>query len=207
MCSWHGATYIAWVENSGILPPDFWKRVSLVTQQPVHIPDESQVLLVSACLANSFSPFFNRFKDLLLDSRGTDGGALGEAAHKLVKELLGADLEMERVAAVLHTDIEQIERKQRDIRVAMVDVVDDGHSCLTRGRTLLGIDQVADLEVEGEVWLVVLRTARCLDESLELGGSWVAWISPAVSSRIPRRSGLHGVCADGRQFGGEPDRD
>lgn len=38
-----------------------------------------------------------------------DGRALRKPAHKLVEELLGADLEMERVAAVLDANIEELE--------------------------------------------------------------------------------------------------
>lgn len=39
-------TYIAGVEDSGILLFDFWKDVTLVAEQPVHVANEAQVLLV-----------------------------------------------------------------------------------------------------------------------------------------------------------------
>jgi hypothetical protein len=36
------------------------------------------------------------------------GRALGEAANELIEELLGADLEVEGVAAVLDADVEEL---------------------------------------------------------------------------------------------------
>lgn len=56
------------------------------------------------CLA----PFFNQFEDAVLDARGVHGRTLGEAANELVEELLGADLEVEGVAAVLDADVEEL---------------------------------------------------------------------------------------------------
>lgn len=35
--------------------------------------------------------------------------ALGETANELIEKLLGADLEVERVAAVLNADIEELQ--------------------------------------------------------------------------------------------------
>jgi hypothetical protein len=75
--------------------------------------------------------------------------ALGKAANEFVEKLFGADLEVERVAAVLDADVEElcggelwverggaalpyIEREQGDVLVAMIDVVHDGHGCFSR---------------------------------------------------------------------------
>jgi hypothetical protein len=57
-------------------------------------------------------------------------------------------------------------------------------------RALLGVDQVGDLEVEGKVWLEVLRVARlhCHTISLELSQS-----TPAESVRMKRCSGEVGA--------------
>lgn len=115
----------------------------------MHVPDEAQVVLVPRCLAYRLPPFFNQLEDAILDARRVHGRALGEAADELVEELLGADLEVERVAAVLDADVEELcdrelwgehggaalaytECEEGDVLVAVVDVVHDGHGCLAR---------------------------------------------------------------------------
>lgn len=39
-------TYVAGVEDSSILLFDFWKDITLVAEQPVHVADKAQILLV-----------------------------------------------------------------------------------------------------------------------------------------------------------------
>lgn len=68
----------------------------------------------------------------------------------------------------------------------MVDVGDDGDSALAGRIALLGVDEVGDLEVEGEIGLEVLGAAGLLDVSLELGGAWVSHGAKAVSGRHSR---------------------
>ena len=75
---------------------------------------------------------------------------------------------MEWVAAVLDANIEQVDSQECDIGVPVVDETDDGSSSLSRGAALLGVDEVGDFEVQGEIGLVVLGTARGLDKPLEL---------------------------------------
>lgn len=173
-------THITWIQNSSIIFPNFRKRISLVAQQPVHIPNETQVLLVPTRFANGAPPFFNCLQYLHLHPTVANGRALGKPPDELIKELLGADLQVERVAAVLDADVEEAEGEQGDIGVAMVDIVDDGHGGLARGAALLGVDEVGDLEVEGEVGLVVLGATGGLDEALQLRRCVAAPASPRV---------------------------
>lgn len=51
-------TYIAWIEHGRIFLPHFWKHVTLVFQEPVHVSYEAEVILVPRCLADSLPPFF-----------------------------------------------------------------------------------------------------------------------------------------------------
>jgi hypothetical protein len=157
----------------------------------VHVADEAQVLPVSARLADGAAPFFNGLEDLELDARGADRGSFREAADQLVEKLLGADLQVEGVAAVLDANVEQVEGEHGDVAAAVVDVADDGDGGLARGGPLLGINQVGDFEIQGEVGFVVLGAASCLDEAMELGRRGRAHLPPAVSRGEPRRSRLH----------------
>ena len=74
----------------------------------MHVPDEAQIVLVPRRLTDCLAPFFNQLEDAVLDARGVHGRALGKAADELVEELLGADLEVEGVAAVLDADVEEL---------------------------------------------------------------------------------------------------
>lgn len=102
------ATYIAGIQYSSILLAYFGEHVSLVAQKSVHVPNESQVILVPRCLTYSLPPFFDQFEDSVLDTRRVHRWALGETTNELVEELLGADLEVKRVAAVLDADVEEL---------------------------------------------------------------------------------------------------
>lgn len=101
-------TYIARVQDSSVFFADLGKDVSLVTQQPVHIPYEAQVVLVSRRLAYCLAPFFYQLENLVLDSRRMNWRAFGEAAHELIEELLGTDLEVEGVAAILDANVQEL---------------------------------------------------------------------------------------------------
>jgi len=142
--------------------------VALVSQKTMHIADEAQILLVSTCLAYRAAPFFDRLKYLRLDAGISEGRSLGESPDKFIEKLLGTNLEMERIAAVLDTNIEETESEQADIGVAGIDVVDDARCGFTRGSPLFTVDQIGNFEVEGKVGLVNLGTARARDEALEL---------------------------------------
>ncbi len=135
----------------------------------MHVSDEAQVLLVAAGVADGAPPFLDGLEDLHLHARGPYWRALGEAADELVEELLSADLQLEGIAAVLDADVEQVQGQQGDVGVAVVDVVDDADGGLARGRALLAVDQVGDLEVQRQVRLVILGTAGRLDKALKLG--------------------------------------
>lgn len=169
----------------------------------MHVPDEAQVLLVSARLANRAAPFLNGFEDLELDAGGADRGPLGKAAYQLIEKLLCADLEVEGEAAVLDADVEQVEGEQRNVGVAVVNVVDNGHGGLSRGGTLLGVDQVGDLEVQGQVGFVVVGTAGGRDEALKLGRGRAAHLGPPVARGIAGRRRLHvaGVLGESGRVG------
>jgi hypothetical protein len=75
--------------------------------------------------------------------------ALGKSADELVQKLFRADLEMEGIATILNTYVEElrackwtssaeagatsyIERKAGDVGIAVVDVVDNCHSSFSR---------------------------------------------------------------------------
>ena len=81
----------------------------------MHIPDETQVLLVSARLAYGAPPFFNGFQNLRLDFRISNRGSFGKTPNKLVQELLGTDLKMKRVSAILDTYIKEVEGQEADV--------------------------------------------------------------------------------------------
>ncbi len=188
-------TYVARVQDSDIVPPNLGEMVALVAQQTVHVTNEAQVFLVATRLADGAAPLFDGLEDLRLDTGVAEGGPLGEASDELVQELLGTDLEMEGIAAVLDTDVEEAEGEQADIGVAGIDVVDDGDGGLARGGALLAVDEVGDLEVEGEVGLDVVGAAGAEDEALQLGRLRVAHVSPAASSRRTGRGSLHSAAA------------
>jgi hypothetical protein len=101
-------TYVAWVQDCRILFAYLGKYVALVAQQPVHIPDEPQVVLVSRCLAYRLPPFFDQLEDLVLDARRMHGRALWESADELIEKLLCADLQVEGVSAVLDANVEKL---------------------------------------------------------------------------------------------------
>ena len=75
----------------------------------MHIPYESQILLVSRRLTYRLPPFFDGLQDLQLNSRRSDRRSLGKSAYKLVQELFSADLEVKWVATILDTNIEELD--------------------------------------------------------------------------------------------------
>jgi hypothetical protein len=85
-------TYIARVQDSCIFLADLGEHVALVAQQPMHIPYEAQIILVSRCLAYCLPPFFYKLKDATLYARRMHRGALWESTDELVQEFLGAYL-------------------------------------------------------------------------------------------------------------------
>lgn len=140
----------------------------------MHIPYEPQVLFIPTCLANSAFPLLNRLQNPQLDPRGPHRRPLREPPNKLIEKFLRADLQLERVSAVLHADVEEAERQQGHVGVPVVDIVDDRNGGLARRITLLGVYEVRDLEIERQVRLKVLGRAGLLDEALERGGTRVA---------------------------------
>lgn len=183
--------HITGVQDGRVIFPDLGKCVALIAQQPMHVPNEAQILLVPTRLADGAAPFFYGLEYLHLHPAEADRRTLGEAADELVEELFGANLQLKGVATVLDADIEQVEGEHGDGGVAVVDVVDDGHSGLARGGALFGVDQVGDLEVQGQVGLIVLGAAGGLDEALELGGSVTTPSSPGVPGGRPCAGRLH----------------
>lgn len=184
-------THITRVQDGCIIFPNFRKSIALVTQQPMHVPNEAQVLLVPARLADGAAPFFYSLEYFHLHPAEADRRALGEATDELVEELLGADLQLEGVAAVLDADVEQVEGEQGDVGITVVDVVDDSNGGLAGGGALFGVDQVCDLEIQGQVGLVVFGAAGGLDEALELGRSVAAPSSPWVAGGRSCAGRLH----------------
>lgn len=81
---------------------------TLVAEQPVHVPNVHQVLLVLARDADRVLPLVHELEDLLHRGRRERRRPFGEAPDELVEELFRADLEVEGVAAVLDEDVEQL---------------------------------------------------------------------------------------------------
>jgi hypothetical protein len=94
-----------------------------------------------------------------LDAGNTNGRAFGEATDELVEEILCADLKVESIAAVLDANVKQSQGEHGHVRIAVVDILDNGDGGFARSVSLLSIDQVGNLEVEGQVWFEVLRVA------------------------------------------------
>jgi hypothetical protein len=94
-----------------------------------------------------------------LDAGDTNGRAFGEATDELVEEILCADLEVESIAAVLDANVEQSQGEHGHVRIAVVDILDNGDSGFARSVSLFSIDQVGNLEIKGQVWFEVLRIA------------------------------------------------
>lgn len=94
-----------------------------------------------------------------MNTTDAHGWTFREATDEFVQEILCAYLKVESIAAVLDTDVEQGQSEHGDIGIAVVNVLHNGDGGFARGISLLSIDQVGDLEVEGQVWLEVLRVA------------------------------------------------
>lgn len=101
-------TYVAGVQNCSILVSNFWEDVALIEQETVHVPNMSQILLVSRRLTDSLPPFLDRLQNAMLNSRGAQRRPLGKPSDQLIQKLLGADLKVERVSAILDTDVEEL---------------------------------------------------------------------------------------------------
>ena len=99
---------------------------------------------------------------------------------------------MEGVAAVLDADVEQAQRQEGDVGVAVVDVADGCHGGFAGGAALFGVDEVGDLEGEGEVGLEVLGRAGVLDVALEGCDGGLVGVGEAVAGGVSRRGCLHG---------------
>lgn len=110
----------------------------------MHISDKPQVLLVSRGLTYCTSPFLYSFQDLGLHSGRPNWWSLRETPYQFVEKFLCADLEMKWISAVLHTYIQEIEREQRDVGIAVVDVVDDCHGCFAGRIALLRVDKIGN---------------------------------------------------------------
>lgn len=57
--------------------------------------------------------------------------AFGESAYEFIEKLFGANLEMDRVAAMLNKVIEDIERQERFIWVSRIDMWEKRSSCFS----------------------------------------------------------------------------
>jgi hypothetical protein len=67
-----------------------------------------QVILIPGRLTYSLSPLFYRLKDAMLDPSGPQRRPFGEAADQLIQKLLGANLEVKGVSAVLDTYVQKL---------------------------------------------------------------------------------------------------
>lgn len=74
----------------------------------MHVPYKPQIVLVPRRLTYSLPPFFYQLEYLILHPRRVNRRALWKSADELVEEFLGADLEVESVAAVFDADVEEL---------------------------------------------------------------------------------------------------
>lgn len=167
----------------------------------MHVSYEAQVLLVSRRLTDRLSPFFNRLQDLVLHATGSDGRSFRKPSDKLVQEFFGADLEVEWISAVFDADIQERQCQERHVGIPVIDELDDGDSGFSRCISFLGVYQVNDLEVQGQVRLEVgNRVAGIVNESLQCrprGGEAVE----LIPRRHSCRSGFHGTRRKSRTGG------
>jgi len=113
------STYIARVQHSSIFPANLGKHVALVAQQPVHIPYEAKILLVPRSLTYCLPPFFYQLEDSGQRTWPSTSyrRSFGEAADEFVQELLGANLEVEGVPAVLNANVEELSQSKPMVAV------------------------------------------------------------------------------------------
>ncbi len=74
----------------------------------MHVPYETQIVLVPRCLTYSLPPFFYQFENLILHTRRMHRRAFGKSADELIEEFLCAYLQMEWVAAVLDAYVQEL---------------------------------------------------------------------------------------------------
>jgi hypothetical protein len=127
--------------------PDLWEHIAFVKQQSMHIPYKPQIIFVSRGLADCLTPLLNGFQYFTLYAARTDRRALWEAPNKLIEELLGADLQVKWIATVFDAIIEESEGKEGDIRISVIDELNNCDGALTRRIALFGVYQVNDLKV------------------------------------------------------------
>jgi hypothetical protein len=85
------------------------KKRTLVAQQPMHVPNMYQILLMLTRHANRMLPLMHQFQDLLHRRRREGWRSLRETTDEFVEEFFRADLEVEGVAAVFDEDVEELE--------------------------------------------------------------------------------------------------
>lgn len=96
---------------------------------------------------------------------------------------------MKRISTILDTIIQQTQSEQSDIGVTVVYIVDDGDGGFSRCVPLFGVYEVADLEIEGQVWTEVLGgTGLCY---VALEGGWPRVHGEAVACCHARGGGFH----------------
>ena len=75
----------------------------------MHVANVDEVLLVLAVEAERVLPLVHELEDLGHGRGRERRRSFREPTHELVEEVLGADLEVERVPAVLDEDVEQLD--------------------------------------------------------------------------------------------------
>lgn len=79
----------------------------------MHVSDEAQILLVPRSLTYGHPPFFNLLQYSHLYAGRSYGRSLGKASHKLVEKLLGTDLKMKCISAILDAYIQKLPARQQ----------------------------------------------------------------------------------------------
>ena len=127
-----GFQIITWVQHSNIFHLDLRKYVSLIGQQPVHIPNISEVFLVFGGTTNCLVPFLDLSQYQPLNTRVSQCGSLGEPFYQLIQKLLSRNLQVERVSTIFDQIIQQRQGQFRSLWIPLADQLDDSNGCISR---------------------------------------------------------------------------
>lgn len=85
-----------------------------------------EVVLVLGRHADGVLPLVDELEDTTHHTPDDHRRPLGEAPNELIEKLFRANLQLDRIAAVLDQVVEHAQREQRLVRVARVDVHQEG---------------------------------------------------------------------------------
>jgi len=105
----------------------------------MHVSYEPQIIFVPRSLADGLAPFFDGLQYFALYTAWSDWWALWKAPNKFIEEFFSTDLQVEWVATVFDTYVQQGQGEYGNIRISVVDELHDGHSSFSRCIALFGV--------------------------------------------------------------------